>query len=42
MPLGEQDAAASALMLHVLEAGDEVRDATETEERAGQHGPDNI
>lgn len=42
MPLGEQDAAASALVLHVLEAGDEVRYATEAGEHARQRGPETV
>lgn len=42
MPLREQDAAASALVLHVLEAGDEVGHATETGEHARQRGPEAV
>lgn len=42
MPLGEQDAAASALVLHVFEAGDEVGHATEAGEHARQSGPETV
>ena len=42
MPLGEQDAAASALVLHVFEAGDEVGHATEAGEHARQRGPETV
>lgn len=42
MPLGEQDATASALVLHVLEAGDEVGHAAEAGEDARDRGPETV
>ena len=39
VPLREHDAAVSALVLHVLETGDEVRHAAETEDDTCQRGP---
>lgn len=42
MPHGKQDAAASALVLRVLEAGDEVWHAAERAENARQRGPETI
>ena len=39
VPLRERDAAVSALVLHVLETGNEVGHAAETEEETRQRGP---
>lgn len=39
MPERKQHAAMTALVLRVLETGDEIRDATETEDETRQRGP---
>lgn len=39
VPHRKQDPAMTALVLRVLETGDEVRDAAEAEDETGQRGP---